>query len=104
MMGPGQGGIRLTLLKNGVVSYLNAVLGAPRQQLCLRQMLSSRFWRVDAVVFAESQNMRERGNLGVTNGIVNGHSPRTDAGITSTLPLAVGRRSLRSRDSSSAPR
>jgi hypothetical protein len=42
MIGPGQGGIRLTLLKNGVVSYLNAVLGAPRQQLCLRQVLSGK--------------------------------------------------------------
>jgi hypothetical protein len=59
------------------------------KQPCLRQMPTSRFWRIDAVVFAESQNMPGGGNSGVTSDrIVSGHGPRTDAGITSRLPLA----------------
>jgi hypothetical protein len=47
-------------------------------QLCLRQMPTSRFWRIDAVVFPESQNMPGGGNSGVTSDrIVSGHGPRT---------------------------
>src|SRR5262249_19717798 len=59
-----------------IISYLNAVLGAPSQQLCLRQMPTSRLWRIDPVVFAEWQNKPGGGNSGVTSDrIVSGHGP-----------------------------
>jgi hypothetical protein len=43
---------------------VSTLFRSPRQ-LCLRQMLTSRFWRVDAVVFAERTICRE----GVTQGL-----------------------------------
>ena len=37
------------------------------KQPCLRQMPTSRFWCIDAVVFAESRDMPRGGNSGVTS-------------------------------------